>query len=88
MAPDPETVLDRAAWWAEIFETPCIAVAHAEDRVGPRLATGAEFVGLESALWIGQDADVADNQVQVAAAAERPREACVVQRSGSDVWPV
>lgn len=70
MAPDPETVLDRAGWWTEIFETPCIAVAHAADQVGPLLATGAEFLGLESPLWIGQDADVATIQVQVAAAAE------------------
>jgi thiamine-phosphate pyrophosphorylase len=70
MAPDADTVLDRAGWWTEIFETPCIAVAHAADQVGPLLATGAEFLGLESALWIGETADVAGIQAQVAAAGE------------------
>ena len=70
IAPDAETVVDRAAWWTEIFETPCIAVAHAADQVGPILATGAEFLGLESALWIGEGADVAAIQAQVTAAAE------------------
>jgi thiamine-phosphate pyrophosphorylase len=70
IAPDAETVVDRAAWWTEIFETPCIAVAHAADQVGLILATGAEFLGLESALWIGEGADVAAIQAQVTAAAE------------------
>lgn len=57
--PDPETVLARAAWWAEIFETPCIAVAHAEDAVAGAAGTGAEFVGLESGLWLADPAAVA-----------------------------
>lgn len=70
MAPDPETVLDRAGWWTEIFETPCIAVAHAVDQIDPLLTTGAEFLGLESALWIGQNADVAGIQAQIRAAEE------------------
>lgn len=52
-APDPEAVLARAAWWAEIFETPCIAVASAEAEAVALAATGAEFVGLESGIWMG-----------------------------------
>ncbi|WP_132249515.1 thiamine phosphate synthase [Methylobacterium segetis] len=52
-APDPESVRERAAWWAEIFETPCIAVAAAEEEVAGLAATGTEFVGLESGLWTG-----------------------------------
>ncbi|GBU19592.1 Thiamine-phosphate synthase [Methylobacterium jeotgali] len=51
-APDPETVAERAAWWAEIFETPCIAVATREEDIAALGATGAEFVGLESGLWL------------------------------------
>jgi thiamine-phosphate pyrophosphorylase len=50
-APDPETVEARAGWWAEIFETPCIAVAATEAEIPGLVATGAEFVGLESAIW-------------------------------------
>ncbi|MBY0254993.1 thiamine phosphate synthase [Methylobacterium radiotolerans] len=52
VAPEAETVRARAAWWAEIFETPCIAVAAAADEIAPLAATGAEFVGLESGLWL------------------------------------
>ena len=52
VAPDAEMVRARAAWWAEIFETPCIAVATVVDEIGPLHATGAEFVGLESGLWL------------------------------------
>lgn len=75
VAPDAEGVIERAGWWTEIFETPCIAVAHAPEMVAPLLATGAEFLGLESALWMGESADVAAiqaqiSQAQVAAAGE------------------
>ena len=51
-APDPETVLARTAWWAEIFETPCIAVAAVEAEAAALIATGAEFIGLESGIWM------------------------------------
>jgi len=68
VAPDAATVLDRAAWWTEIFETPCIAVAHAAGEVAALVDTGAEFLGLESALWMGEGADVAAIQAMVDAA--------------------
>jgi thiamine-phosphate pyrophosphorylase len=58
VAPDPETVLARASWWAEIFETPCIAVAAAAEEIAPLAGTGAEFVGLESRLWLQDPAGV------------------------------
>jgi thiamine-phosphate pyrophosphorylase len=48
---DSEGVRDLAEWWAEIFETPCVAVAHGLDAVADLAATGAEFVGLDAALW-------------------------------------
>lgn len=59
-APDMESVRERAAWWAEIFETPCIAVASAMSDVAALAATGAEFVGLESGLWLGRPEAVAE----------------------------
>lgn len=62
VAPDPETVLARATWWAEIFETPCIAVATSADAIHPLAETGAEFVGLESDLWSGDPDAVAQAQ--------------------------
>ncbi|MEL6060087.1 MULTISPECIES: thiamine phosphate synthase [unclassified Methylobacterium] len=62
VAPDAETVLARVAWWAEIFETPCIAVATSADTIGPLAATGAEFIGLESGLWLSDPAAVGQAQ--------------------------
>ncbi|GAB6845511.1 thiamine-phosphate pyrophosphorylase [Methylorubrum rhodinum] len=53
VAPEAGEVRERAVWWAEIFETPCIAVAAQADEVAALAATGVEFVGLESALWLG-----------------------------------
>lgn len=56
VAPDPDAVRERAAWWAEIFETPCIAVAATEAEIPALARTGAEFVGLESAIWLADPA--------------------------------
>lgn len=67
IAPDADTVRERAQWWVEIFETPCIAVAHDLAQVEGLLATGAEFLGLESHLWMGEGADIRAIQAQVAA---------------------
>ncbi len=43
---DADTVLERASWWAEIFNVPCIGVAHALDQVEALAKSGAEFVAL------------------------------------------
>ncbi|MCC0806282.1 thiamine phosphate synthase [Methylobacterium sp. W2] len=67
IAPDADTVRERAEWWVEIFETPCIAVAHDLAQVEGLLATGAEFLGLESALWMVEGADLAAIQALVSA---------------------
>ncbi|HEV2557125.1 MAG TPA: thiamine phosphate synthase [Microvirga sp.] len=49
--PSLESVAERAAWWAEIFETPCVAYAPTLDAVPALAATGAEFVALGDAVW-------------------------------------
>jgi len=41
-----ESVLERAAWWAEIFNVPCIGVAHDLAEVASLAKTGVEFVAL------------------------------------------
>jgi thiamine-phosphate pyrophosphorylase len=43
--------LDRVAWWAEIFEVPCVAWAHTLDEVEPLASAGADFVALADAAW-------------------------------------
>jgi len=42
---------ERVAWWAEIFNTPCVAWARSLAEVGPLSAAGAEFVALAEAVW-------------------------------------
>ena len=62
VAPEADTVLARVSWWVEIFETPCIAVATTAEAVEPLVATGSEFIGLESALWLGDPSTVRQAQ--------------------------
>jgi thiamine-phosphate pyrophosphorylase len=52
-------VIDRASWWAEIFETPCVAYAPSLDAVGPLAATQAEFIALGEAVWSHPDGPAA-----------------------------
>lgn len=49
--PPVEAVVERAAWWAEIFETPCVALSPALDAVARLAATRAEFVALGDPVW-------------------------------------
>ncbi len=49
--PDPALVLERVNWWAEIFNTPCVALAESLERVGPLAAAGADFIMLGDCVW-------------------------------------
>ena len=49
--PSLDSVAERAAWWAEIFETPCGAYAPSLEAIEPLAATNAEFVALGDAVW-------------------------------------
>ena len=42
---------ERVAWWAEVFEAPCVGYAGAPDEVAPLAAAGADFVALGDWLW-------------------------------------
>ncbi|PZU86330.1 MAG: thiamine phosphate synthase [Chelatococcus sp.] len=44
--PPLPAVIERAGWWAEIFETPCVAYAPDIAAVAALAETGAEFVAL------------------------------------------
>ena len=65
--PPLEAVIERAAWWAEIFQTPCIAYAPTLEAVSDLVRTGAEFIGVGEAVWSHPDGPAA----AVAAAIER-----------------
>lgn len=49
--PDPgrapfDAIVERVAWWAELFEPPCVGYAESLDEVAALAAAGADFVAL------------------------------------------
>ena len=44
---------ERVVWWAEIFETPCVAYADTIAEAGTLAEAGADFVALGGAVWDG-----------------------------------
>jgi len=44
-------VLDRVAWWAELFEVPCVGWAMNLDEVAALAGAGADFVAIGDAVW-------------------------------------
>jgi thiamine-phosphate pyrophosphorylase len=49
--PSNEAVLDRVAWWAELFEIPCVGWAANLDEVAGLAAAGADFIALGDFVW-------------------------------------
>ena len=66
--PDREATLERAAWWADIFEPPCAAYAAALTEVAETARTGVDFVALGDAVWTHPDGPAAAIRVALAAA--------------------
>ena len=65
--------LERVAWWAEIFQVPCVAWAASLAEVEPLAEAGAEFVALGDAVWAdprGAAAAVAEAAATLARVAE------------------
>lgn len=58
-------VLDRVAWWAELFEIPCVGWAMTLDEVAALAGAGADFVAVADTVW----ADTRGPGSMVAAAA-------------------
>jgi thiamine-phosphate pyrophosphorylase len=54
--------LERVRWWAEIFQTPCVAYAAHLDDVAPLAAAGADFIALGDAVWDTADPAAAVEQ--------------------------
>ena len=46
-----ELLLERVGWWAEIFQTPCVAYADTIEAAGRLARAGADFVALEGVVW-------------------------------------
>jgi thiamine-phosphate pyrophosphorylase len=44
-------VQERLAWWAELFQPPCIGYADNADEIRPLVQAGADFVALGDWIW-------------------------------------
>jgi len=51
--PSFDAVLERIAWWAEVFEIPCVGFAGAANEIEPLVAAGADFIALGE--WVFDD---------------------------------
>jgi thiamine-phosphate pyrophosphorylase len=49
--PSFEAIEERVAWWAEVFECPCVGFAATIEEVAPLVKAGADFVALGDWLW-------------------------------------
>ena len=55
---------ERLAWWAELFQLPCIGYAANADEIRPLAQAGADFVALGE--WIWQESGGAEKAVAMA----------------------
>jgi thiamine-phosphate pyrophosphorylase len=46
--PSFQAIIERVAWWAELFVVPCVAYAASLDEIGPLCVAGADFIAAES----------------------------------------
>lgn len=64
---------ERVGWWAEIFNTPCVALAQRLEDIAPLTIAGADFIMLEDCVWSdprGPKEAVEDAMARLAAAGE------------------
>lgn len=68
-----EVVVERCAWWAEIFTIPCVGQAETLEAVAPIAETRADFVALGAFVWTHKDGPGA--AVRAAAIVPAPEQA-------------
>jgi thiamine-phosphate pyrophosphorylase len=49
--PSAEAIAERLAWWAELFEPPCVGFAATFDEAAEFAAAGADFVLVSDLIW-------------------------------------
>jgi thiamine-phosphate pyrophosphorylase len=72
--PSFESIEERIAWWAQVFEAPCVAYAAAISEVAPLVKAGADFVALGDWIWC-DGADIASTISQAAELMKLPETA-------------
>jgi thiamine-phosphate pyrophosphorylase len=69
--PSFDAITERLAWWAEVFEIPCVGYAASLDEIEPIAAAGADFIAVGDCVFgdaRGDRAAVADAARRLAAA--------------------
>jgi len=82
--PPFEAIVERIAWWAELFEVPCVGYAEDLDEVATLAAAGADFVALGEFVF----SDWAAASAKIKAAAERLAHAPAKGRPGPGSAPL
>jgi thiamine-phosphate pyrophosphorylase len=49
--PSFDAIAQRVAWWAEVFEIPCVGFAASLDEVEPLAAAGADFIAVGDCVF-------------------------------------
>lgn len=49
--PSTEAIAERLAWWAELFEPPCVGYAESLDETEAFAAAGADFIMVGDVVW-------------------------------------
>ncbi len=49
--PSLEAIEERVAWWAEVFQPPCVAFAARLEDIGALAQAGADFVAVGDCIW-------------------------------------
>jgi thiamine-phosphate pyrophosphorylase len=65
--PSFDAIVERVAWWADVFEIPCVGYAAALDEIAPLAQAGADFVAVGAFIFD----DPRGPAAAVAAAADR-----------------
>ena len=73
-AKDQDAILERVAWWAEIFNVPCVGYAVTPAHAGSVARAGAEFIAVCDGLW-DEPERIAATLAEVEATALRVHEA-------------
>ena len=66
---------ERIAWWAEVFEAPCVGFAASIDEVAPLVKAGADFVALGEWVWRDAAAIIAEAALLLRVPANLPETA-------------
>jgi thiamine-phosphate pyrophosphorylase len=66
-SPSFGAIVERVAWWAEIFEVPCVAFAETVNQAAELARAGADFIALGAAIWTDPRRVIAEATARISA---------------------